>query len=126
MSNAGRDTPWPKLLRLKQRVESAVVGANSVEVLMRSAFAALADPRPAADSELPVTGVPLELERQLSPAFIRIEVEAGVYGTRCSTLIIVERAAIGSCKVYVVERRFATDGGISGESLFDFEPDSAD
>lgn len=105
-------------------VEFALVGATSVEALMQPAFAALAEPRPAPDAEQPATGVPLARERQLSSAFIRIEGEAVVYGTRCSTLLIVERSAMGGCSVHMAERRFAADGGISGESLFGFELDS--
>ncbi|MDP9084116.1 MAG: NRDE family protein, partial [Pseudomonadota bacterium] len=47
----------------------------------------LRDDSPAPDEELPSTGVGLERERLLSSAFVR----AGEYGTRCSTVIRVDR-----------------------------------
>ena len=124
VSNAALDTPWPKLLRLKQRVGDALPHAQDLPALCSAAFTALADVQPAPDAELPTTGVPLERERQLSPAFIRIEAEAGVYGTRCSTLVVVERSAMGHT-VHMTERRFSADGGVGGEAVFSFQLDSA-
>ena len=40
---------------------------------------------PAPEAALPDTGVPVELERALSPAFLALE----TYGTRASTVVIV-------------------------------------
>lgn len=119
LSNAALDTAWPKVRHLMARV-AAVVEDADVELrrLFDDAFAALADPRPAPDAELPATGVPLERERQLSSAFIRFETPLGVYGTRCSTVIVVERAADGRRAANVVERRFDADGRVAGESAF--------
>jgi len=113
LSNAALDTPWPKLLRLKQRVAAAAVG-DEIEAAL---FAALADAEPAPDAQLPDTGIGLQRERALSSAFIRIGGPDGqaVYGTRCSTLVIAERDGSG-LRLHVVERRFGADGGISGES----------
>ena len=146
LSNAGLDTPWPKVLRLKRRLAEMLAAADArmadagttpaaasdapAQALADAAFAALADTGVAPDAELPATGVPLERERQLSPAFIRIDAPdttlspaAGVYGTRCSTVVIVER--IGARRqVRVIERRYSADGGIEGETAigFDFDP----
>lgn len=115
LSNAALNTPWPKVLRLGQALEAALAQASSADQLFDQAFAALADPTPAPDDALPSTGVPLERERQLSPAFIRIEApDGGVYGTRCSTVVVMEQLASGRC-VTVVERSFDAAGGISGE-----------
>ncbi len=65
--------------------------------------------------------MPLARERQLSPAFIRIEGEAGVHGTRCSTPVVAERTAAG-LTVHVIERRFGADGGVDGETALSFVP----
>jgi uncharacterized protein with NRDE domain len=78
LSNAMLDTPWPKVLRLRQRLADALAGApptaatEATAALFDAAFAALADGVPASDDELPRTGVPVQRERQLSSAFIRI------------------------------------------------------
>ena len=113
LSNAALDTPWPKVERLKQRLKEALASQGSAAALAAAAFVALGDRAFAADPLLPATGVPLERERQLSPAFIHIAAPAaatvGVYGTRCSTVVIVERlkTAAGERRVvHVFERSF--------------------
>ena len=128
LSNAALDTPWPKVQRLKQRLMGAVTSAvtsavtagddsGGLDALMQSLLQALADAEPATDATLPATGVPQLRERQLSSAFIRIEsaVAGGsVYGTRCSTVVVVERSASG-CTVHVVERSFTSSGSIHAD-----------
>lgn len=110
LSNAGLDTPWPKVQSLKARLREAMDSIDSVEVLASRLFAALADRTPAADAALPDTGIGLERERQLSPAFIRTPDLA--YGTRCSTLVITER--LGRHLVtHVLERSFGAAGGVA-------------
>lgn len=93
LSNAGLDTPWPKVTRLKARLAAAVQAhahdGATVDALGADLFDALLDPTQADDRDLPATGVSLALERQLSSAFIRTP--DGRYGTRCSTLVIQER-----------------------------------
>ena len=121
VSNAALDTPWPKLLQLKQRLAVALHESADATALTEAAFAALADRRHASDDALPATGVPLLRERQLSPAFIRIEAGDGaVYGTRCSTLVIVEQQPTRRV-VNMIERRFDTNGTVSGETTLTFE-----
>jgi uncharacterized protein with NRDE domain len=71
-------------------------------------FNALADERVAADAELPDTGVGLERERRLSPAFIRGE----YYGTRASTIVAIAHDGGG----VIVERRFGPHGHFDGET----------
>ena len=70
---------------------------------------ALGDERPAPDAELPETGVGLDLERRLSPAFIR----GRDYGTRASTLVLVGHD--GGSRIH--ERRFGPDGVFEGETV---------
>lgn len=110
VSNAALDTAWPKTRALKQRLRLALDTADSVDALAAALFVALGDRQIATDTELPATGVPLELERALSAAFIRMP-ERG-YGTRCSTLVISER--VGRHLVtHVMERNYAASGTIA-------------
>lgn len=103
LSNGALDEPWPKTRRLCQVLtEHAQAGETELEPLWQ----ALADERTAADSELPDTGVGLDLERLLSPAFIR----GTQYGTRASTLIAIDHAGHG----WIEERRFGPDGVFLG------------
>jgi uncharacterized protein with NRDE domain len=117
LSNAALDTPWPKLLRLKQRVAAALDDEDPEAAL----FAALADGEAAPDAQLPDTGIGLQRERALSSPFIRIAGadDQAIYGTRCSTLVIAERQGEG-LRIRVIERRFSSSGTIAGESREDF------
>ncbi len=110
LSNAGLDTPWPKVLQIKSRLREALSAADSVDALATQLFAALAEREPAPDQALPRTGVRIELERQLSSAFIRTPDQT--YGTRCSTLIITERAGRHPL-THVLERTFSATGGLA-------------
>ena len=110
LSNGALDAPWPKVQVLKERLQAAMNSAPTVDELSSELFAALADRSIAADAALPQTGIPLEWERQLSPAFIRTPDQA--YGTRCSTLIITER--VGRHPVtHVLERSFSAGAGVA-------------
>ena len=76
---------------------------------LQSLWNAMTDKRIAPDTELPDTGVGIELERRLSPAFIR----GDTYGTRASTIIAVDREGRG----FIAERRFGPDGAFEGETM---------
>lgn len=117
VSNASLDTPWPKLQALKQALAAALHDEDPVPRL----WAALADPRPAPEALLPATGLPLERERQLSSAFIRVAGPDGrtVYGTRASTLVLGLREGEG-LRLQVWERRWADDGSLAGETAIEF------
>ncbi len=110
LSNAGLDTPWPKVGALKARTREAIAQSSSVEELASRLFEALADRRVPPDHELPDTGVGIEKERMLAPAFIRSSDQ--LYGTRCSTLIITERAARHNV-THVLERSFSPNAGMA-------------
>jgi uncharacterized protein with NRDE domain len=103
LSNAGLDTPWPKVLALKARLAAALDEAQTLDALRDALFAALADRSTAEPAALPSTGVAVAWERLLSAAFIDAP-ERG-YGTRCSTLVITERSSFGSIS-HVFERSF--------------------
>lgn len=105
LSNGDLDEPWPKTVALKARLATWIAaGDDGVDPLWK----ALADETPAPDDRLPDTGVGLELERRLSPAFIR----DARYGTRASTLIAIDHAGHG----WISERRFGPDGVFEGET----------
>ena len=109
LSNGGLDAPWPKVDALKARLQTALDAARSVDALATQLFAALADRRVAADDALPHTGISIDLERQLSAAFIGTPDQR--YGTRCSTLIITERTARQPI-THVYERTFDASGAV--------------
>lgn len=82
VSNADFHTPWPKLTRLRQRlqdrVEQQITDAPGLLHL-------LLDQSLAPDADLPHTGVPLEWERLLSATFIKTP----EYGTRAGSVLAV-------------------------------------
>jgi uncharacterized protein with NRDE domain len=121
LSNAALDTPWPKVRALKQRLIQAVDQHHELDALVGGLFAALLDPQPASDAELPRTGLATERERQLSSAFIHIAGDDSVaYGTRCSTVVVVEALA-GRRSVHVLERTHDATGREAGMHAERFE-----
>lgn len=111
LSNGALNAAWPKTDQLRAVLhEWARAGGDHPDPL----WEALADERIAPDATLPDTGVGLELERRLSPAFIRQR----EYGTRASTLILVGHD--GSARIH--ERRFGPEGVFKGETVLDLPP----
>jgi uncharacterized protein with NRDE domain len=114
VSNAGLDTPWPKLLRAKAGLAAWVASANSDPAPL---WHVLADTRAATDDELPDTGIGRERERLLSSPFI----VSPDYGTRCSTLVLLGRD--GSAQW--IERSFDSRGTTTNDVEFRFALDQA-
>jgi uncharacterized protein with NRDE domain len=83
LSNHLLDTPWPKVRTAKSRLAAVLADLENPD----AALALLRDDEPASDDELPRTGIALPWERLLSSAFVR----APDYGTRCSTLVRIDR-----------------------------------
>ena len=110
LSNAGLDTPWPKVTALKARLNESIEQANSVDELASTLFKALSDRSQADADKLPKTGLTQERERQLSAAFIRLPDHS--YGTRTSTLIITERVNRHQI-THVLERTFSAIDGVA-------------
>lgn len=99
LSNHLLNTPWPKVERGRDALRRVVEEKNfSIEEI----FKVLADDARAEDLALPQTGVGLEMERLLSPLFIKTP----VYGTRSSTVILINRRQ----EVVFVERTFTGEG----------------
>ena len=102
LSNHLLDTPWPKVREGRIGLAALLAREVSVEALLEL----LDDTRIAEDRELPDTGVGLEWERRLSP----LRIVAADYGTRCSTVLLVDREG----GVELAERTFAPNGTPAG------------
>ncbi|WP_338488741.1 NRDE family protein [Pseudomonas trivialis] len=102
LSNAGLDTPWPKLLKAR-----AALGELLEDPQPQALLAIMSDPQTAPFAQLPDTGVGLATESLLSSVFIA----SASYGTRVSTALIVN--ADGTRRM--VERSFGPQGGRLGE-----------
>jgi uncharacterized protein with NRDE domain len=85
LSNHLLETPWPKVEKGKKEIQSIL---KSPVVHANDLFHVLSDDMVSPDELLPDTGVGLDLERLLSPAFIKTP----GYGTRSSTVILVDYA----------------------------------
>lgn len=89
LSNAALDTPWPKTMALRAALADALQAGQSANGLESILWQALASRKEAEEGSLPDTGVPLQMEKALSSAFVYAPERA--YGTRCSTLLIGEQ-----------------------------------
>lgn len=94
LSNADFDSAWPKVTRLREALTDVL---SEEEVSDRQLLTLLENREIAPDVELPSTGIPLELERALSAAFITLP----AYGTRASSIVRVHHDSI-----YMLERSF--------------------
>jgi uncharacterized protein with NRDE domain len=110
LSNGVLDAPWPKTVRLRQALARWL--QTSQTATDAPLWHALQDDYRAPDDALPNTGIPLERERLLSPAFIR----SVDYGTRASTLIKVDAMGNGT----IEERRFGPNGTPLGQTHLHF------
>jgi len=117
LSNHLLDTPWPKLTRTRQAVSAWLRGAVAAEGL-EGLFAALADRTPAADADLPDTGIGLARERLLSSPFI----VDPAYGTRSSTVLALR----GDGGAELHEIRYASDGSPAGREDWSWPPAGGD
>lgn len=106
VSNAGLNTPWPKLERAKATLADTLEAPDE-----RALFALLADTTKPEDAALPDTGVGMELERLLGSVFIA----SPTYGTRASTLLF----GYGDGRRRIIERSFGAEGVPIGEARFE-------
>lgn len=84
LSNALLDTPWPKLSSANQELESITEDESFKK---EELFDLLNNDTRANEDELPVTGIPKELEKAVSSIFI----DTDHYGTRSSTLLLIDK-----------------------------------
>ncbi|KHF40273.1 NRDE family protein [Halalkalibacter okhensis] len=112
ISNAGLNTEWPKTRKLKQKFEYVLNEPFTEEQLINKCMDILQDDELARDDQLPNTGVTLELERMLSPIFIK----GTEYGTRASTVILFKRGTIR-----FIEQAYGPNGKIRDKVDISFE-----
>lgn len=105
LSNGRLDEPWPKMLRLKAALLDWLMGATEVPERLLDALGERILPEEGVRAA-PPSDVPQE--PALSPVFILNP----VYGTRCSTVVAIDAAGAGR----IVERRYAVDGRVTGET----------
>jgi uncharacterized protein with NRDE domain len=109
LSNHRLDEPWPKLVRTRERF-TAALGQDDPSAV--EFFDLLTDRTPAATDVVPDAGLPPELLQALSAPFVRHE----RYGTRCSTVLLVEHDG----RIVVHERRFDAAGEQTGATRIEF------
>ncbi len=111
LSNAALDTAWPKSERLRAGFAALFDAPPSAPV--DALLHLLRDGQRADDDALPDTGIGHAMERVLSSIFI----EGEGYGTRCSTVILIDDAG----QVTFHERRYDRHGEPSGDTRIGFE-----
>ncbi len=95
LSNHLLDTPWAKVKQAKTDLVEVMDEKHLNEELL---FELLQNDMPASDNALPNTGIGKELEKKVSPIFIKSK----DYGTRSSTILLIGKNG----KVTFEERRF--------------------
>lgn len=108
LSNELLDTPWPKVVTGKQRLAQVLETGVGVDGLLDL----LADTERPGDAELPDTGVGLERERALAAA----RVVSPHYGTRCSSVLIVDAEG----RTQFAERSFEPHGAAGETRYYEF------
>ncbi|MGH8530660.1 MAG: NRDE family protein [Nevskiales bacterium] len=112
LSNGTLDSDWPKMKRVRERLNELVSANLPESTLVAELFVMLADRSPAEDDSLPDTGMGRMMERMLSAPFIC----SPGYGTRSSTVLLVDANGGGR----LLERRFKPSGKPSGETELSF------
>lgn len=109
LSNGDLDAPWPKVGRAVAALRAWLAADTGDFAALLDAFS---DDAVAPDDALPDTGVGIDLERQLSPVFVR----GARYGTRATTAIVLDHGGRGC----IIERRFGPGGVPQGETTLRF------
>ncbi|MCH2258621.1 MAG: NRDE family protein [Alteromonas sp.] len=110
LSNADIATPWPKVTQGVTALNNYVTKQNIIND--EDLFDILRYDNKADDAQLPDTGVGYEWEKALSSIFIQSE----KYGTRTSTLLLVDKNNTLTWK----ERRFSDKGEAQETRAFSF------
>ena len=109
LSNASLNTAWPKVEKATAGLEALLAEDHATPAAL---LELLRDPAPAPTGALPDTGVPSAWEAALSSVFI----QAGGYGTRSSTALLIGRGG----EVTFVERSFE-EGAAPTDRRFGFQ-----
>lgn len=105
LSNHVLDAPWPKLERVRRRFRELLAHAQPAADAL---FDVLADRRRTAVPADGSSGLSAEWEQVLSSPFVLDP----RYGTRCSTVLRIERSGAA----WIGERRFDPTGTLTGET----------
>ncbi len=97
LSNHLLNTPWPKVVATNQALKQWLQQPDAKR-RAEQLFTILADQTPAKNSELPKTGISINLEKALSARFIRLP----HYATRTSTILLISKTN----DVTFIERSF--------------------
>eukprot|EP00043_Microstomoeca_roanoka_P002392 m.38060 g.38060 ORF g.38060 m.38060 type:complete len:305 (+) comp11455_c0_seq3:261-1175(+) len=126
LSNASLNDPWFKVKKGKERLSELDLTQPEDE-LIPDLFEMLSDEEKAPMSELPDTGLPVEVEYHLSSMLIHIEPEPGSpmvsqpYGTRSQSVVLVSKDGSVVC----VERSREYGGDwVERRFHFNLEPSS--
>lgn len=109
LSNHSLDTPWPKLVRTRQRFAAAMAAERPDAATL---FEILGDREPAGIGAPSDPDLPADWERALSAPFVVHE----RYGTRCSTVVTMDDQG----RTTVLERRFDATGAETGATRMEF------
>jgi uncharacterized protein with NRDE domain len=109
LSNGTLDEPWPKTLRLKSILLDWCMGAADRPEALLDGLGEELLPDIGVD---PVTPSDVPQEPNHSPIFIRNP----IYGTRCSSVVAIDREGRG----LFIERRFTPAGEVAGETRLSF------
>ena len=105
LSNGPFERPWPKARRLCEDLSGWLAhGRGELSALFTALRNEAPFPEPEAAGEGP------------EPAYSGVFIRNAAYGTRCSTVVIVDREGEGT----IVERRFDPDGQPVGETALRF------
>lgn len=109
LTNGPLDRPWPKAGHLDAALDDWLQGGSENPGPLLDALASRRTyPRAAAT----VPGPPAPLE----PASSGIFIDNPVYGTRCSTIVMIDQAGNGS----ILERRYDAATAVTGENRLSF------
>lgn len=104
LSNHLLDTPWPKVLKVKQELQSIL---SQPRFSANQLFNIMHDPGRYQDSDLPDTGIGLDGERMLAPIFI----QSPNYGTRSTHVVL-----LGAEQIDCHERLFQAGDEVSRQT----------
>lgn len=104
--------PWVKSAALAKQLALQLQSASDFESLSMAIFELLRDRTEAPAEKIPLdTGLPFAIEQQLSSVFVRIKSGDKFYGTRASTILLVDKALT----VQLVEKNFLSFDDLTGK-----------
>lgn len=116
LSNGLLNSSWPKVHKGRDKLKSLM--QLPLELNTDALISIMDDRTLANDSELPDTGISIEIERKLSSAFIMSPEKE--YGTLCSTAVIMEKSG----ELRFSEQNFDLSGNKTEGHSYHYSPPS--